>query len=114
MEGCFGKGGRAGDPYPKLLDLIPNGGDWMERGGGEGGGRESFKLAEQKLELRLAPPGGEDWPVEKEHKEDPSAFSLGAPPRASSRTTNGSAGAKRGFSDTLESQIRGMPDGSSL
>ncbi|MQL75382.1 hypothetical protein Taro_007757 [Colocasia esculenta] len=109
MEGGFGKGARAGDPYPKLLDLIPNGGGWSERGREEGGGRESLKLAEQKLELRLAPPGAEDWPVEKEHhKEDPSAFSLGTPCRTSSRATIASAGAKRGFSDTLESQIHGF------
>uniref|UniRef100_A0A1D1ZI57 Auxin-responsive protein n=1 Tax=Anthurium amnicola TaxID=1678845 RepID=A0A1D1ZI57_9ARAE len=110
MEGGFGKGVvRAGDPYPRLLDLIPNGRDWMERGGGEGGGgREGYEVAEQKLELRLALPGGEDWSVGKEPKEDPSVLSFGLLPRAPKCATITSAGAKRGFEDTLESKIEGF------
>ncbi|CAA6660976.1 unnamed protein product [Spirodela intermedia] len=65
-----GKRWRVDDSCLGLLDLIPNGGDWIES-------------EDQKLQLRLGPPGG----------EGSSELSLGLPHRAAS--------AKRGFSQTL-------------
>ncbi|CAA7397335.1 unnamed protein product [Spirodela intermedia] len=56
-----GKRWRGDDSCPGLLDLIPNGGDWIER-------------EDQKLQLRLGPPGG----------EGSSELSLGLPHRAAS------------------------------
>ncbi|CAA6666059.1 unnamed protein product [Spirodela intermedia] len=58
MEAVSGGGARGRGSCPKLLDLIPNGGDWSERDGGQ---RDYGVAEEQKLELRLGLPGGEDW-----------------------------------------------------
>lgn len=87
------------DGCPHLLDLIPKERGWMVRDpGGGGGGSGSRTSEERKLELRLAPPGGE---------EESSVLSLGyfsKPPK----TTNPCAGAKRGFLDTVESKTEGI------
>lgn len=67
METEFGK---RGGEWPQLLDLISNGKDWLERD--EGGGRGGISLGaseEEKLELTLAPPGGDGWPVMEDKLE---------------------------------------------
>lgn len=108
MEGNPGRGTPGGETYPQLLDLIASGKKWMERDGG-GGARDDLSAAEEKqLELRLGPPGVENWRVAREKKEELSVPSLGFLPRPCKCTTNTSAGAKRGFMDTLESQVEGM------
>jgi len=67
---------KMGDACPKLLDLmVAKERDWMVRdsGGGSGLGVQE----EKNLELKLAPPGAEDWGSSMERKaEDPSALSL--------------------------------------
>lgn len=91
---------------PKLLDLmVTKERDWMVRdsGGGGGGGNGFGVQEEKKLELKLGPPGGEDWGSSSSSSsaekkvEDPSVFSLGFFPKASKTT-------KRGFLDTANSK----------
>ncbi|CAA7402822.1 unnamed protein product [Spirodela intermedia] len=86
MEAVSGGGARGRGSCPKLLDLIPNGGDWSERDGGQ---RDYGVAEEQKLELRLGLPGGEDWRAVREEEEPPSVLSLGfLPVRASSNLSS--------------------------
>lgn len=59
MEGRFSKNGEA---CPHLLDLIPKEKEWLKMGDGERNRRSS---EEKKLELRLGPPGGEDWSMKQ-------------------------------------------------
>ncbi|XP_044496909.1 auxin-responsive protein IAA26-like [Mangifera indica] len=54
MAGCS----KNGEASPQLLDLISKEREWLMMGDGEGSQRSS---EEKKLELRLGPPGGEDW-----------------------------------------------------
>ncbi|MQL99425.1 hypothetical protein Taro_032154 [Colocasia esculenta] len=111
MEGSPGRGILGGEAYPKLLDLIAGGSEWMERERlGGGGGRNDLGAAEeQKLELRLGPPGGDDWRVGREEKkEELPVRSLGFLPRPPKCSVHTSAGAKRGFMDTLGNEIKGF------
>ncbi|XP_058115342.1 auxin-responsive protein IAA26-like isoform X2 [Magnolia sinica] len=87
---------REGESCQQFLDLIPNERDWLVRD------RGSFQVTEEKkLELRLGPPG--DW-ISKENcnreRHEESLLSLGYFPKAP-KNGNPSAGAKRGFSDTV-------------
>ncbi|XP_031255750.1 auxin-responsive protein IAA18-like [Pistacia vera] len=77
MEGCS----KNGEASRQLLDLIPKEREWLMMGDGE---RSQRPLEEKKLELRLGPPGGEDWSMnvketikmsERDHHE--SLLSLG-------------------------------------
>lgn len=84
---------------PKLLDLmVTKERDWMVRDSGGGG---IGVQEEKKLELKLGPPGAEDWGSMKRNVEDPSALSLDYFPKASKTT-------KRGFLDTLKSKNGGI------
>ncbi|KAK1266311.1 Auxin-responsive protein IAA26 [Acorus gramineus] len=89
MEGDSKKG----DVRPQLLNLISKERDWSLRD--LGGGHRASEAEEKKLELRLGPPG-EDYPV----KQNPS-FSK-AP-----KSTTTSAGAKRVFLETVETNTEG-------
>ncbi|KAJ4957637.1 hypothetical protein NE237_024748 [Protea cynaroides] len=99
--------------YPQLLDLIPNQREWIARTD-----EARFGVSEdKKLELRLGPPG-EDW-FEKDNREkdgrerNVSLHPLGcfSSPASKSNNNHGisssnsiSAGAKRGFLDTVEAK----------
>ncbi|KAK9142041.1 hypothetical protein Syun_011441 [Stephania yunnanensis] len=51
--------GKNKDPYPQLLDLIHKDKEWVVRGEDE---NSRFGVSEEKkLELRLGPPGDQDW-----------------------------------------------------
>nr|DAD44586.1 TPA_asm: hypothetical protein HUJ06_002816 [Nelumbo nucifera] len=109
MEGCT----RNGMVCPKLLDLIPNEGEWVVR-------RDEGSIGvseDKKLELRLGPPG-EDWFIKGSSKNngndnDTSLLSLGCFPSSminsnnssnssNNNNNNASHGSKRGFLDTVE------------
>ncbi|KAF8393451.1 hypothetical protein HHK36_021695 [Tetracentron sinense] len=103
MEGCS----RNGDICPQLLDLIPNGREWIvRRDGGSLGASE-----EKKLELRLGPPV-EDWFIKENSKNnsrdrDESLLSFRCFSSMASRihnSNNNTSGAKRGFLDTVETK----------
>ncbi|KAK9102308.1 hypothetical protein Sjap_019562 [Stephania japonica] len=54
-----GEGKNKLDPYPQLLDLIHKDKEWVVRGEDE---KNRFGVSEEKkLELRLGPPGDQDW-----------------------------------------------------
>ncbi|MFS7900820.1 hypothetical protein Hanom_Chr00s142162g01819391 [Helianthus anomalus] len=57
------------EAHPQLLDLIPNERNWLVKREDDHNHEESN---EKKLELRLGPPGVEDWSVsldaQKNHK----------------------------------------------
>ena len=91
---------KMGDACPKLLDLmVAKERDCMVRdSGGSGLGVQE----EKKLELKLGPPGAEDWGSSMEKKaENPSVLSLGYFLKASKTT-------KRGFFDTVNSKNEGI------
>lgn len=74
--------------------------DWLVNGGG------IATVEEKKLELRLGPPG--DWPNKENtnsssRERDESLLSLGHF-SVSSKNSNSSAGAKRGYVDTVEEE----------
>ncbi|XP_073000069.1 auxin-responsive protein IAA16-like isoform X1 [Typha latifolia] len=97
---------RSLDGCPQLLHLIRHERSWMvktEIGGGNG-----FGVGEEKiLELRLGPPGEDDWVVDKGKREDHSVKSLlslgGFSKVAKSNGSNSCAGAMRGFLGKVES-----------
>ncbi|XP_072994877.1 auxin-responsive protein IAA16-like [Typha latifolia] len=108
MEGDLKKGLEA---CPQLLDLIANEREWLvKEGGGEANG---FGVAEErKLELRLAPPGEEDWVEEKEKRVEHSVKSilpLGHLSKvAKNNGFNPCSGAKRGFLGAVEPNSEGF------
>lgn len=107
MEEDFTKG----EERPQLLDLIPNERVWMVKEVGRGG--KGFVVSEEeKLELRLGLPGGEDWLEVIEKAEEHSIESVLSPGRYKISKTScinpSSVVAKRGFSDTVESKTEGM------
>ncbi|KAH7565328.1 hypothetical protein ACOSP7_020349 [Xanthoceras sorbifolium] len=63
MEGCS----KNGETRPQLLDLIPKEREWLVMREGE---RSHGSSEEKKLELRLGPPGGEDWSVAKNNNRE--------------------------------------------
>ncbi|KAI9161842.1 hypothetical protein LWI28_021210 [Acer negundo] len=66
-----------GETRPQLLDLIPKEREWlMMRESGER--RHHGSSEEKKLELRLGPPGGEDWSLKDNNnrERDESLLSL--------------------------------------
>lgn len=96
MEGDL----RRKEPCQRFVDLVSNERDWWVRDGG------CFGVAEEKkLELRLGPPG--DWSVKENNstsrEKDESLLSLGHFSK-SPKTSNPSSGAKRGFSDAVETE----------
>lgn len=102
---------RKGEECPQLLDLIPNERVWMVKEVG-GGGKGFVVSEEEKLDLRLGLPGGEDWPEVMEKAEEHSIESVLSPGRYKLSKTSGinpsPVGAKRGFFDTVESKTEGM------
>lgn len=59
---------------PRLLDLISTEKEWVQSNEGAEL-KKSFVVAEETLELRLAPPGGEDMSILKEKVEESPSFS---------------------------------------
>ncbi|KAI3961083.1 hypothetical protein MKW92_015552 [Papaver armeniacum] len=87
-----------GEISPQLLDLIPG---WAVKGGGGGGGRNFGGSEERKLELKLGPPGEEDWFINGNNKNMvKSPLYLGG--SSSSKTLVNST--KRGFHDTIDEE----------
>ncbi|KAI3945305.1 hypothetical protein MKX01_035066 [Papaver californicum] len=90
-----------GDISPQLLDLIPG---WAVKGGGGGGERRNFGGSEErKLELKLGPPGEEDWFINGSNNNNnknmvKSTLYLGG---SSSKTLNST---KRAFQDTIDEE----------
>ncbi|KAK0596824.1 hypothetical protein LWI29_019372 [Acer saccharum] len=65
-----------GETRPQLLDLIPKEREWLMMR--ESGERRHHGSSEEKLELRLGPPGGEDWSLKDNNnrERDESLLSL--------------------------------------
>ncbi|XP_020575273.1 auxin-responsive protein IAA7-like isoform X2 [Phalaenopsis equestris] len=105
MESEFRK---RGGECPQLLDLISVD-DWLKRDAG-GGGKSLGASEEKKLELTLAPPGGEGWPAAEEEQEKLTSN------RSSTCFSNFSKSfdkkaffeAKMGFLDTAEPKKEGF------
>ncbi|XP_020266825.1 auxin-responsive protein IAA18-like [Asparagus officinalis] len=95
---------KRGGACPQLHDfMISKERDWMVRDSGGGIGVQD----EKKLELKLGPPGDEDWgsTTNERKAQEPSALSLGYFPQASKPP-------KRGFLDTVKSKNEGCPSSS--
>ncbi|KAI0491590.1 hypothetical protein KFK09_025850 [Dendrobium nobile] len=105
---------KRGGECPQLLDLISIE-DWLKRdaGGGGGAGKRLGASEDKKLELTLAPPGGDGWPVVAEELERPpsnlSSSCFSKFPKSFDKNTF--VGAKMGFlgSAELKSEVTGFP-----
>ncbi|KAL0905566.1 hypothetical protein M5K25_023997 [Dendrobium thyrsiflorum] len=105
---------KRGGECPQLLDLISIE-DWLKRdaGGGGGAGKRLGASEDKKLELTLAPPGGDGWPVVAEELEKPpsnlSSSCFSKFPKSFDKNTF--VGAKMGFMGTAEpkSEVTGLP-----
>ncbi|RZC50161.1 hypothetical protein C5167_018586 [Papaver somniferum] len=88
-----------GEISPQLLDLIPG---WAVKGGG-GGGRNFGGSEERKLELKLGPPGEEDWFINGNNSNNKNMVKtplyLGGSSSSSKTLVNST---KRGFQDTID------------
>ncbi|KAI3908859.1 hypothetical protein MKW98_029409 [Papaver atlanticum] len=88
-----------GEISPQLLDLIPG---WAVKGGGGGGGRNFGGSEERKLELKLGPPGEEDWFINGNNYKNMVKSPLYLGGSSSSKTLVNST--KRGFQDTIDEE----------
>uniref|UniRef100_A0A5B6YIP8 Auxin-responsive protein n=1 Tax=Davidia involucrata TaxID=16924 RepID=A0A5B6YIP8_DAVIN len=95
---------------PQLLDLIPKDTECLVKRDEE---RRDGPSEEKKLELRLGPPGEEDWTIKdgtksNSRERDESHLSLGYFSNKASMThnSNNTSGTKRGFIDTVDRKIK--------
>ncbi|KAK8938746.1 Auxin-responsive protein IAA26 [Platanthera zijinensis] len=92
--------GKKEDELPQLLDLISNEEDWFKGDVGRGEGNVLGDLEEEKLELSLAPPGGEGR--EKLEKLSSALSSAGFSKIANSLYKNTVVGAQQVFFDSAK------------
>ncbi|OVA12491.1 AUX/IAA protein [Macleaya cordata] len=89
-----------GEICAQLLDLIPRSTEWKK-----GDGRNFGVAEERELELKLGPPGGEDWFINESKNREivESPLSLGSYSSMASKNPNNHS-TKRGFQDTVETE----------